>query len=637
MAENVVEMFRESVEKFSGNPVRKTKVGKEFVPISYKQMDKDVKNFASGLIQLGVKFGDHVGVIADNRYEWILSDISILSCGAADVPRGCDSTADEIAYIIKHSGCKIVIAENLDQVQKIKSKRIAGLKTIVVMDAPDKMKKQAGVVPLKEVMEKGEKALAKSKKESEVELRVKKIKPETLASIIYTSGTTGEPKGVMLSHGNFMHNIRAVPHKIGMTPSDRLLTLLPAWHSFQRIMEYAVLVTGASQAYTNITSISEDMALEQPTIMPAVPRIWEGIYNKIIAAVKKYPPVRQKLFWGLVGIAVTSMKNRKILTNETVLYKKNALIDGLRKVKAALVVGLLFPLNALAQKKFVELRAKTGGKMKYSVSGGGALPYHVDEFFNAIGLEILEGYGLTETSPILANRYPKTEKFRSRVVLGSVGPMADGTEIKLVDANDGSDVTNFPGAVGVIWVRGPQVMQGYYNNPKKTKEVLMEDGWFNTGDLGKLSVNGELTITGRAKDTIVLLGGENIEPTPIENKILLSDYVNQCMVIGQDKKTLGALIVPDKETLGKFVKENNIPGEDLKAWITDPKVKTLYKGIVNELVSTHTGFKAFERVTVIALIAEEFTPKNGMLTQTMKFKRNVIADAYKDTIESIYK
>ena len=638
---NVIEIFLESVKRFPNSPMRgfREENNKEFKILTYKDIYELVGNLALSLIDIGIKFGDKVALISNNRLEWIISDLAILSIGSADVPRGSDSTDEEILYIINHSESIAAIVENIEQVEKIEKhkRKLRKLKHIIIIDGDENYIKQKNrktrgkkYYLFYKLIEKGKTLRKQDKLVQEYKERQKNIERDTLATIIYTSGTTGEPKGVMLLHKNFIHNIETVQPLLEVYNTDIFLSLLPSWHVFQRIVEYIAIKAGGVEYYTNPRQFAEDLIKVKPTYIPVVPRILENIYNKLINTIKQEPIIKQKLFYALVSAAVNYMRNKKILTNEDTLYSPITKQEAIkRKIKAIIMVLLLYPVNKFAQSKFQPIRDKLGGRLRYVISGGGALPLHIDEFFNAIGITILEGYGLTETSPVIAVRYPK------RVVLDTVGPPLEGITIKIKD-KEGNDITEYPGTIGVLWVKGENVMKGYYKAPEKTKEVFDEEGFFNTGDLVKLTIRGEISITGREKDTIVLLGGENIEPEPIEQKLRQSPYIEQCMVVGQDQKYLGALIVPDKEHLTEFLKENDITLTSWEEVLKHPKVLELYKSEIRRLISYDEGFKSFERIAVFRLLKEEFKI-NEELTQTLKLKRHYISKKYENLIKEMFK
>jgi long-chain acyl-CoA synthetase len=561
-----VKTFVEAIEQsFKRNAnrlaVRYREGGEEFKTMTYGELEKRVRLVAAGLAAIGLKPKDHVGLIADVSHYWITANLAIQLNGAADVPRGTDSTGPEIAYILDHSGSSIVFVHNAEQVKKIdaglKKFRHKVKKYIVLND--DKAAKGKNVIMLSDLMAEGEKLIKKGGKAlAEFESRAGKVSPTDLAGIIYTSGTTGEPKGVMLSHGNFASQMRIIPEILDIGPSDSGLTLLPPWHVFGRITEMMFFAIGASITYTDIKHIGEDMRSVKPTFVPAVPRIWEGVYNKIIGNVKKQG--KEPIFNKFKTASLNFNHALAMLTGKEKRPLKRSLVSAL----VAKIVGLVGVIVWLIPKKlgdvlvFGKVLAATGGNLRASLSGGGALPSYIDDFFRAIGVRILEGYGLTETSPVLSVRRP------TRLIPGTVGPLIANTEYKLIDL-EGRDVTKIPGAKGTLHVRGPQVMQGYYKNPKKTADVLTPDGWFNTGDLVVFNHSGEISIVGRSKDTLVLVGGENVEPTPIEEKMKESPFIDHVMLVsrafGEDQKVLGALIVPNAENLGDWCKKNGVGGD----------------------------------------------------------------------------
>lgn len=636
MYKTMVDVFENSFRLYADRTAFRWREDSGFQEMTYREAEEISTALGVGLISMGVKAKAHVGLIADVSHKWTLTDMAIQLIGAVDVPRGTDSTADELAFILNHSGSDMVFvhfASEIDKIEaglkKLKAKGKIKIKKYIVMDdnIPKKHAKKA--VTWSSVIEKGRAILEKNGKEAkEAEKRKKKIKPEDLSTIIYTSGTTGEPKGVMTMHSNFASQISIVPKLVNFEPNEAGLTLLPPWHVFGRITEYLFISVGASITYTDIKHIGEDLKHIKPTYVPAVPRIWEGVYNKIMQGVRKSGKEGLFNFFQKISLAFLGHKNR--LTNKENLYKKRPVfVDIPLKLISLIMMILLSPLKKLGDILiFRKVVAATGGRMKASISGGGALPEYVDKFFASIGIKILEGYGMTETSPVISVRLPE------RVILGTVGPPIPGTEIRLIDL-EGNDVTNIVGAKGTLHVRGPQVMKGYYKNPKKTREVLSPDGWMNTGDLVRINIHGEISIVGRSKDTIVLVGGENVEPTPIEEKLKESPYIDHVMCVGQDQKTIGALIVPNVERLEEFVKANNIPGNSLEEWIQDKQVKALYKKEITNLINLENGFKSYERVTDFRLLTKPFE-QGDELNNTLKVKRHVVTEKYQKLIDEMY-
>ena len=639
MYRTLVEVIKNAFDQYTDKTAYAWREKKEFKEMKYFEVEENVYAISVGLISAGVKFGNSVGLIADVSHYWALGNLSIQFICAVDVPRGTDSTDDELGYILSHSAAEVVLVHNAKQIEKIENgiKKYKGkVKKYIVLDdnLPSGVSRKAET--LKSVIKKGKEIIKKNGKEyKELEKRHKKLKADSLASIIYTSGTTGQPKGVMLTHGNFASQINLVASPFHLTSADVALTLLPPWHVFGRIIEYFFFEAGTTIHYTDIRHLGEDMRRVQPTIVPAVPRVWEGVYNKILAGIQKSGEgksinIKEKIFNFFKLISLVHYRALKLLEGmDRRFTRRNPVIDMPLKVFCFILIGVLGPLKLLGHiLVFKKIIAATGGKLRASISGGGALPDYIDEFFAAVGITICEGYGLTETSPVLSVRHP------SRVVLGTVGPPAPGTELKIIDLED-NDVTEIPGAKGTLWVRGPQVMKGYFKDVKKTKEVLDEQKWFNTGDLIKLTVDGEISIVGRSKDTIVLRGGENVEPTPIEDKLKESPYVDHLMLVGQDQKNLGVLIVPSSDELEKYAKAQAIGGRSLEDWAKNPKVLKLIQSEVHRLVSASNGFRPFERVSQVRILSKPFEVGDE-LNRKFEIKRFIVAEKYDALIKSMY-
>jgi long-chain acyl-CoA synthetase len=629
MADTVSGMFQQSVRAHAERPAFRHRVGEEFASITYAELGERVEALATALLDLGVAPGQTVGLIADNRPEWILCDLACISIGAPDVPRGSDSTAREIEYILGHAavcGAFVEDGRRLERVAPLRE-RLPGLRFLVVMDPAWPGPAAPGVHRLADLLERGRALRAGGDRRLEAARAA--IVPDDTATIIYTSGTTGEPKGVVLAHRNLMQNVSVLPGHLQITRDDLFITLLPPWHIFERMVEYVVLAAGGCQSYSSIRTLGADMVRERPTFMASVPRVWEGILGRVTANIAKEPAAKQRVFALLLGVSKRYNAASKILQGRDTLFERPAAAARLGRVLGALLtVLLLAPVFSFAQKKFAAIRARTGGRLRAAVSGGGALPPYVDEFFAAVGITLLEGYGLTETSPVLAART------FDRLVLGTVGLPIPGTEIRIVD-EQGRDVPQ--GHKGIVLCRGGQVMVGYHKRPEETAKVLSPEGWFNTGDLGRLTIRGELALTGRAKETIVLLGGENIEPQPIEDALKESPYLSQIMVVGQDKKHLGALIVPNFEAVRDWLAAQGATGgtapEELCA---REEVHALVKRELHRLMTEERGFKYYERIPRFALQPREFAVGDEM-TQTMKLRRNVIAERRAEEIASLFR
>lgn len=601
-----------------------------FQTVSFKEFWERISLFGAGLSTLGIERGTHVGIISDNRPEWLVSDMAILGLGAVDVPRGSDSTKDEVSYILHHADCSAVICEDKTQMEKILSglspKTV--LKTLIVMDnslgTHRKGPSSIQLLNFDEILVRGQEVLKKHPDFFDTE--VTKARYTDLVTIIYTSGTTGEPKGVMLTHQSFLFQIDRILDILDVTNEDSVLSVLPVWHSFERFAEYIILCKGAAVAYSKPIGkiLMEDLAAIHPTYFPSVPRIWESVRTAVLRNVSGQSVIKRGLFhfFLAVGEAWSDLSSRFL--GRWPRFKKHWNLP--TQVWTFLPLVLLWPFKKLGEiLVFSKIKSKLGKRFKSGISGGGALPPYVDKFFRAIGISIIEGYGLTECAPVLSLRLQK------KPVPGTVGPLLKDVEYKVV-AEDGQLLG--PGEKGVLWVKSPQIMLGYYKKPEETAKVL-QNGWLNTGDLVRMTVHGEIKIVGRDKDTIVLLGGENIEPEPIETRLLQSEFIDQIMVVGQDQRCLGALIVPNFELLERFASERKISYMEREELLNHAQILEYVHETIQYLINPRTGFKAFERIYKFKLLPKAF--QVGVeLTQTLKLKRNVIADRYAKEIAGLF-
>ena len=567
-------------------------------PISFGRIASDVDALAAALLDLGLKRGDHVGLVAENRYEWLLIDLAMASLGVVDVPRGVDTTPTELQFILEHSGSCAAFAEN----EKVAADLVAmqgalpDLRYVIVMADETSVD---GALALGDLVKKGA-AMLQSSAEALQAARAA-VDPEDLLTIVYTSGTTAEPKGVMLSHRNVLSNIQTCVDVLHVTDQDTFLSVLPAWHMYERIMDYLALATGGQLTYTDRRRIKEDLKAVRPTIFAAVPRIWEMLHDGVVNTALKLPGLQGKLF------------RRCLAVSRKVGAGKASLLERLQHAA----------LDRVVNKK---VRAGLGGRLRLCASGGGALPRHVDETFLGMGIPLRNGYGLTETSPVAAVRLPHQTQ------PGHIGPPLPETRI---EARKDDGTTCGTNETGVLWIQGPQVMRGYYENPTRTAEVLTEDGWFNSGDLGHRDEHGNLWITGRAKDTIVLAGGENVEPEPIETLVKTSPLIEQAVVVGQDEKALGVLIVPSTEALEHEVPRSEWDERD--GALHGDAVRKLLRAELDRLVTRENGCRPTDRIATLQVLAEPLTPDNGMLTQTLKVRRHVVAERYRDLIAALFR
>jgi long-chain acyl-CoA synthetase len=577
-----------------------------FKPKPYRQFYDEVRFLASGLLELGCKRGDRIGIVSDNRQEWLVTDFGILSIGAADVPRGCDITIQEIVYILGGTGCAVVFAENQKQVLKILSRKsdLPNLTSLYTYDPVDKETEKAGaeagvsVYFFADLIALGQKHEALKPGDAEAEMI--KGHAEEIATIIFTSGTTGEPKGVMLTHRNFLFQLGSFEFVIESKPGDIWLSVLPVWHVFERELEYIGIYFANAFAYSKpiVPILLADFQAVRPTWMVAVPRIWEAVMDGIYRGIKQTGGLNKRFFDFFTHFALMYTYFKDLTFG--LIPNFHGRIRAADAVMGFFPWLLLMPVRGIAYLLvFKKIREKLGGRFRAGISGGGSLPAKVDHFFNAVGLRLQEGYGLTETAPVVSiRRYKKSRR-------GTIGQLLEGTEARVIG---GSGKPLPPGRNGIIFVKGGQVMKGYYNKPEATAAVLSPEGWLNTGDIGMLTHDKELRITGRAKDTIVLRGGENVEPVPIETKMRESPYISQCMVVGQDQKYLAAIIIPVQEALMAFAEENSIPVVDYELLLQQPEINGIIADEVADLVNPKTGFKPFERIFKFKLIPAPFEP-----------------------------
>lgn len=625
---NIADLFREAAVRYGDAPAFGAREKKgEVAFLSFRQLYERGLNLATGLIDLGVDARDHVAILADNRLEWILADCAIQLCGAADVPRGTDITEEEIPYILGHSDSKIAFVEHAAMLARLQRSGFTGLRAVILMDplaepAPSALRLADVEARGKEMREAGDRR---------AEDRIVGIRHDDLFTLIYTSGTTGIPKGVMLTHANMVSQIRNLPFPLSQR--DRTLSILPIWHSYERVFEMVIISWGASCYYTSLRSIADDLRSVKPTMMASAPRLWENLYLKIFANVEKASALKQKLFKLAYTSAVRVHRAQRFFMGQQLDLSGRGFQESLCLALAhvANILAFWIPLRILDPIILKKLRDVVGGEFRGTISGGGALQPHVDEFFNFIGIPVLEGYGLTETAPVLAVRTWKN------LVIGTVGPPYPETEIRIVDLQSGAILYPDPsradlgrGRRGEIHAKGPQIMSGYYKDPDSTARVL-KDGWLNTGDIGMITFNDCLKILGRSKDTLVLLSGENVEPLPIENRLTQSPLIDQCVVVGQDRKFLSALIVPNLDAF----RDAGLSFSCLDEASANPEARALLDSEIRRQVSSENGFKPFERIGGWGMLSKPFEVGDE-LTSTLKLRRHVIAERYADRIRQIY-
>ncbi|MGH1394022.1 MAG: AMP-dependent synthetase/ligase [Trichormus sp.] len=598
------------------------------VKITYSQLAEKIQQFAAGLQALGVQSGDRISLIADNSPRWFIADQGTITAGGVDAVRSSQAEREEVLYIIGHSGSTVLIVEDLKTLQKLRD-RLNDLPIrliILLSDEAPPAEETIKTLNYNQLLELGA---------NHTLVRVKQTS-NNLATLIYTSGTTGKPKGVMLSHGNLLHQVVTIGTVVQPQPGDIALSILPTWHSYERSAEYFLLSQGCTQVYTNLRSVKKDLKQFKPHYMIAVPRLWESIHEGVQKQFREQPAKKQRLIYFLLGASERYIKAKRISQG---LSLDHLHVSSVGRLGARILASALFPLYALGERLvYAKVREATGGRIKHVISGGGALPRHIDNFFEIVGVQILQGYGLTETSPVTNARRPWHN------LRGSSGQPIPGTEVKIVDPETRQPLPN--GQRGLVLLRGPQIMQGYYQNPEATAKVIDAEGWFNSGDLGWITPYNDLVLTGRAKDTIVLTNGENIEPQPIEDACLRSPYIDQIMLVGQDQRSIGALIVPNLEALEKWAEgqnltlvtqDDNLTSSSGETITLDSKmIQDLFRQELNREVQNRPGYRPDDRVGPFRLILEPFSIDNGLMTQTMKIRRHVVMERYQDMIAAMF-
>ncbi len=588
------QLFFDAVERYRKPDALQVKRnrGGRYEPISHQTLADRVRRTALGLIELGVRSGDRVAILSENRPEWAIADYACLMIGASDVPIYPNLPSEQIAYILRDSGAVVIFVSNAEQAAKIGPIRreCTTLRQVITFaESAD------GVDLTMASLEASGAAVDDEARRVAYRARALAVRPGDLATIIYTSGTTGEPKGVMLTHDNIYSNVMAASASIPFKGDDTCLSFLPLSHIFERMAgHYLTFLTGTSIAYAeSVDTVPFNMSEVRPTIVLSVPRLYEKMYARVLDNALAGGATKKRIFFWARRVADR--------------WADVTLAGGTPR-------GALALQYRLAQKLvFSKLKARTGGRLRYFVSGGAPLAPEINKFFYAAGLVILEGYGLTETSPVIAVNTPAN--FR----IGTVGKPVPGVEVMI--ASDGEILT-----------RGPHVMQGYYNKPEATADAIDAEGWFHTGDIGELR-DGFLAITDRKKDIIVTAGGKNIAPQPIENKIKTNKYVSQAVMIGDKRKFPIVLVVPNWESLEKWAKLHNILWTERAQLLAMP---TIHAKMEKEVLGEIAGLARFEMPKKIGLLEHDFSVERGELTPTLKVKRRIIDKDYKPLIDALY-
>lgn len=591
----IPKLFRKAFEKHNaaGRNYLGCKVNGVYKFETYQQIRDKVERFAAALIELGMQPNDRLGQIANNRPEWVITDLGTMHAACIHAPLYPTLATEAIEYILKDCGARVAVCATPKHLESVvaSEKELPSLEHIVCMFDPGKAESSRKIWSWDEFLKLGADNLDKHK--AELENRVNNLKATDVCSLVYTSGTTGEPKGAMLMHGNFASNAQTSVPLLEFSSDDLELSFLPLCHVFERVAYYSVTSMGATIAYAeSVDTVGANMKEIRPTVMPSVPRLFEKIYARITDKVAAGPASKRAIFAWAMGVGKKHFQ-----------AKINGTLNPFLKLQYAMA-------HKLALSK---LHTETGGRIRLFCSGGAPLRKDVGEFFLSAGFILTEGYGLTETSPVICFnplRRPKN---------GTVGKVVPDVQVRI--AEDGE-----------ILCKGPNVMLGYFNKPQATRDAITDDGWFHTGDIGVLDDEGYLAITDRKKDLLVMSNGKNVAPQPIEQLIQSSPYVEQCVVLGDNKKFIAALIVPTYANLKDWCNQNSI-AHDPDALSTNPKLVEFLQGEVNRLCADLSGY---ERVKAIALLPRELTLEHGEMTPTLKVKRKVVNQKYSDKIGALY-
>ncbi|MCD6440619.1 MAG: long-chain fatty acid--CoA ligase [Candidatus Marinimicrobia bacterium] len=592
--DTISEMFISVTNKYADKQAYGYKEGDEWKELTFGEARQIVEKISCGLKSLGLKSGDHVGIISQNSHLWAMSDYGTVCAKGVLVTIYPTLTAKQAKWIAQHAECRFMFAGDKDQGEKVLSllPELKRVEEVIILDNTPFANEK--IMSFDDLLRAGESY--RKEHPDEFEKDAMSIKKNDILTLIYTSGTTGEPKGVMLTHGNLTSNISSSINVVVADENDVFLSFLPLSHGFERMAgHYLATSVGAKICYAeSINTVADNMREVHPTLMIAVPRFYEKVYAKIIDSISGGSPVKKKIFWWSIHNGRKAF-NRKL--------NRHAIGPALGlKIKIA---------NKLV---FSKLRERIGGRLRFFVSGGAPLASEVAEFFAAAGIYILEGYGLSETSPVISVNPLERPK------IGMVGPPIPGIEVRI--AEDGEILT-----------RGPHVMKGYFKNDDATREVIDRDGWFHTGDIGMLDEEGYLAITDRKKNIIVTSGGKNVASQPMENVLVTSKWIEQVLAIGDKRKFVSALIVPSFPNLEAWAKEQGLRWKDREELICLPEVKDLYDRVIDESME---GFAQFEKVKRYKLLANEFTIESGELTPSLKIRRGIVEKQHANLIENLY-
>ncbi|MEA5516945.1 AMP-dependent synthetase/ligase [Nodularia sp. UHCC 0506] len=588
--------------------------------LTYIQLWEQIQQFAAGLQFLGVSVRAKVGLFSENNLRWLIADQGIMAVGAVDAVRSSQASEDELIYILRNSEATALVVENQATLNKLlKQIHDLPIKLAIVL-SDEEVETQPGleVLNFSQIMEIGGNQTFSPVEQTR----------ESLATLVYTSGTTGQPKATMLSHGNLWHQVTSLTVVVRLDAGDskalrrnRVLSILPTWHIYERVIEYFAFSQGCTLIYTNLRHFKRDLKVQKPDYFVSVPRLLESIHDEVHKKFRQESAQKRRLINYFFSISDRYIRARRIVHRLSLEQQNPSMWQ---RQRARIQKSILWPIHALADRLiYKKVREQIGAELKQTICGGGSLSPSLETFYEIIGIDVLVGYGLTETAAALTTRRPEHN------LRGSAGIPIPGTEIWIVDPKTRKTLPQ--GETGLVLARGTQIMQGYYHNPEATNKAINPKGWFNTEDLGFLTAQQDLVLTGREKDTIVLSNGENVEPEPIENACLRSDYIDQIVVVGQDRRSLGALIVPNWDNLEEWAKN-----QGLQLNLDSQPVQNLFRQELDREVRNRPGYSSNDCIIPFRLISEPFSQENGMLTQTLKIKRHVVTEYYSDLIHEMF-
>ena len=588
----ITKLFFDAIERHGTRPAAfRSKVGGEWKSLTHREVEERVRAISLGLRELGIKSGDRVSLLSENRPEWAMADYACLCARAADVPIYPTLPAKQAEYILRDSGAAAVFCSTAVQLAKVLEVK-GGLPSLQHIIVFDQAAAQPGVMTLADLEAKGRAAVSKYPQYKQEALAVK---PDDLMTLIYTSGTTGDPKGVMLIHNNIYSNVKAALEVMPIAAGDEALSMLPLSHIFERMVAYTLFHAGVVINYAeSFDTVAANLGEIKPTVVLSVPRLYEKVYARVLENAVAGGGLKRKIFFWAKGVG-------EAWADHT--------LAGL-----PVPAGLSFQ-KAIADKLvYSKLKARTGGRIKFFVSGGAPLSAEIAKFFIGAGLPIAEGYGLTETSPVI------TLNPLHKIKIGTVGRPIPGVQVRI--APDGE-----------ILAKGPNIMKGYFNKPDATKEAIDAEGWFHTGDIGELDQDGYLKITDRKKDLIVTAGGKNIAPQPIENLVKTNKFILNAVMLGDKHKFTIMLVVPNIDQLEAWAKERNLSYASRSALLAMPDVQAK---MTTEVMGKLRDLAKFEMPKKVVLVEQDFTVDNGMLTPTLKVKRRVVEKQYQELIDKAY-